>query len=123
MIPSRDAMDEGEQKPDFIDFKQERESALWRLKRASDRLRENRVKRLLAQEGESIWLTLGRPAFLSGCILFDGPVLMEIIRFGDREAWSWFAYLIILFGVVKIQRRIYEQFFSVDISSSGHGFR
>ncbi|MGB1459188.1 MAG: hypothetical protein ACPG7N_03200, partial [Candidatus Thalassarchaeaceae archaeon] len=46
--------------PEFIDKKEEAEAAFWRLKRAADLWRENRVKRVLAQEGESISRTLGR---------------------------------------------------------------
>ncbi len=109
----------GEETPqtkEFIDNKEESEASFWRLKKAFDKWRENRVNGILAQEGESIWLTLGRPLFLSGCILFDGPVLLEIIRLGDRAAWSWIAYFAALYFAVNFQRKIYDRTFSVDTS-------
>jgi len=109
----------GEETPrenEFIDMKGESEASFRRLKKAFDKWRENRVNGILAQEGESIWRTLGRPLFLSGCILFDGPVMLEIVRLGDRAAWSWIAYFAALYFVVSIQKKTYDQNFSVDIS-------
>ena len=50
--------------PAFIDKDQEAEAAFWRLKRAADRWRENRVKRVMAQEGEH--LPHIRPSLLWG---------------------------------------------------------
>ena len=108
--------EETSQENEFIDMKGESEASFRRLKKAFDKWRGNRVNGILAQEGESIWRTLGRPLFLSGCILFDGPVMLEIVRLGDRAAWSWIAYFAALYFVVSIQKKTYDQNFSVDIS-------
>ena len=70
--------------PEFIDKKEEAEAAFWRLKRAADLWRENRVKRVLAQEGESIFRTLGRVLYVITCILFDGLILMELPIYLER---------------------------------------
>lgn len=101
---------------DFIDKKEDSEDSFRRLKKAFDKWRENRVDRILAQEGESVWRTLGRPLFLSGCILFDGPVMLEIVRLGGRAVWAWIAYFTTLYFVVRFQKKIYDRTFSVDIS-------
>jgi hypothetical protein len=100
----------------FIEKKEESEASFWRLKKAFDNWRENRVNAILAQEGESVWRTLGRPLFASGCILFDGPVMLEIVRLGDRAAWAWLTYFVALYFVIGIQKKTYDQIFSVDIN-------
>ena len=100
----------------FIDKKEESEASFWRLKKAFDKWRENRVNAILAQEGESLWRTLGRPLFVSGCILFNGPVMLEIVRWGDRAARAWITYFVSLYFVIGLQRRTFDQIFSVDIS-------
>ena len=101
---------------EFLDKREESEASFWRLKKAFDKWRDGRVKRVMAQEGESIWLTLGRPLYISGCILFDGPVMLEIVRLGDRAPWSWIAYSMALYVTIKLQMRAYDQIFSVDIN-------
>ncbi len=64
--------------PPMFDKKVEADAAFWRLKEASDEWREERIKRVLAQEGESILITLGRVIFITVCILIDGVVLTEV---------------------------------------------
>ena len=100
----------------FIDKEEEAEAAFWRLKRAADRWRENRVKRVLAQEGESIIVTLGRVFYAVLCILFDGLVLVELPIIMGRTAVAWAFYLVLLVIVVRIQYDYYEKWFSVDIT-------
>ena len=51
--------------PPMFDKKEETEAAFWRLKKASDKSREERVKRVLAQDGEGILTTLGRVVYIS----------------------------------------------------------
>ncbi len=100
----------------FIDKQEEAEAAFWRLKRAADKWRENRVKRVLAQEGESIIVTLGRVFYAVLCILFDGLFLIELPIMMGRTAVAWAFYLVLLVIVVRIQYDYYEKWFSVDIT-------
>ena len=110
-----DPADESE-KPPFYDRREEAESSFWRLKKASDASRENRVKTVLAQEEEGLTATLGRVAYISMCILFDGLILTEIpVRMG-KTAFSWILFLIILWAAIRIQRQLYENWFAIDIS-------
>ncbi|MGB1472370.1 MAG: hypothetical protein ACPHDQ_01235 [Candidatus Thalassarchaeaceae archaeon] len=102
--------------PEFIDKKEEAEAAFWRLKRAADLWRENRVKRVLAQEGESIFRTLGRFLYVIICILFDGLILIELPIFFERTAVAWTLYILILIFAVKTQHEFYKKWFEVDIS-------
>ncbi len=102
--------------PEFIDKKEEAEAAFWRLKRAADLWRENRVKRVLAQEGESIFRTLGRVLYVIICILFDGLILIELPIFFERSAVAWTLYILILIFAVKTQHEFYKKWFEVDIS-------
>ena len=75
--------------PPMLSKEEETEAAFWRLKRASDEWREDRVKRVLAQEGESPLRTLGRVLYVSACVLFDGLILTEIpVRMG-KTTFSW----------------------------------
>jgi hypothetical protein len=62
----------------FIDKQQESEAAFWRIKKAMDDWRDNRIKRVMAQEGESIFRTLGRVLYIISCIIFDGLILIEL---------------------------------------------
>ena len=62
----------------FIDKQQESEAAFWRIKKAMDDWRDNRIKRVMAQEGESIFLTFGRIMYVISCIIFDGLILIEL---------------------------------------------
>ena len=101
---------------EFIDKDQESEAAFWRLKRAADRWRENRVKRVMAQEGESIFLTLGRVVYAVLCIIFDGLILVELPIMMGRTAASWALYMVLLILVVRVQYDFYQKWFSVDIS-------
>lgn len=115
MPESIDNPDERE-KPPFFDSKKEAESSFWRLKRASDEWRENRVKRVIAQEEEGLLITLGRVVYISACILFDGLILSEIPVMMGRTTFSWMIFFFILFWVVRIQRSLYSNWFTVDIS-------
>ena len=108
--------DTSEYPPAFIDKQEEAEAAFWRLKRSADKWRENRVKKVLAQEGESIFMTLGRVAYAVICILFDGLVLVELPIMMGRSAAAWTLYLVLVAIVVKVQYDYYQKWFSVDIS-------
>ena len=102
--------------PPFYDSRKEAESSFWRLKKAADTSRENRVKRILAQEEESLLSTLGRVTYISACILFDGLILTEIpVRMG-KTAFSWIIFLIILWSAIRIQSKLYDKWFAIDIS-------
>ena len=57
----------------FIDKQQESEAAFWRIKKAMDDWRDDRIKRVIAQEGEGIFHTLGRVLYIISCIIFDHP--------------------------------------------------
>ena len=110
-------MDAKSEPPDlFIDKEQEAEAAFWRLKRAADRWRENRLKRVMAQEGESIFLTLGRVVYAVLCILFDGLILVELPIMMGRTAAAWTLYIVLLILIVRVQYDYYQKSFSVDIS-------
>lgn len=102
--------------PEILGKREEAEAAFWRLKRASDRWRENRVKRVMAQEGEGILTTIGRVLYLTICILFDGVVMMEIpVGLGKTSA-AWALYVVLLVLAIKYQREFYDKWFTVDIS-------
>lgn len=102
--------------PEFIDKKEEAESAFWRLKRAADAWREKRVKRVLAQEGESVFRTFGRVLYVGLCIIFDGLILIELPILMGRSAVAWTLYIILLIFVVRLQNDFYKKRFEVDIS-------
>jgi|TARA_B100001996_G_scaffold6960_1_gene5859 hypothetical protein len=115
MPRSTEPPDESEP-PQFYDSRKEAESSFWRLKKAADASRENRVKRVLAQEEESLLASLGRVTYISACILFDGLILTEIpVRMG-KTAFSWIIFLVILWSAIRIQRKLYEKWFAIDIS-------
>ena len=78
--------------------------------------REKRGKRILAQVGESIFVTLGRVVYAVICVLFDGLVLVELPIMMGRTAAAWTLYLVLLAIVVKIQFDYYQKWFSVDVS-------
>ena len=105
-----------ENPPPMFDKKEEAEAAFWRLKKASDKSREERVKRVLAQEGEGLLTTFGRVVYISACILFDGLVLMEIPVSMGRTLAAWSLYVVLLVVAIKLQRDLYEKWFDVDIS-------
>jgi len=108
--------DDESETPPFYDRRKEAESSFWRLKKASDTSRENRVKTILAQEEESLLTTLGRVTYISVCILFDGLILTEIpVRMG-KTAFSWIIFLIILWVAIRIQRQLYDNWLAIDIS-------
>ena len=102
--------------PEFIDKEEEAEAAFWRLKRAADLWRENRVKRILAQEGESIFRTLGRILYIISCIIFDGLILIELPIYLGRSAAAWTIYILLLIFAVRLQYEYYKKWFEVDIS-------
>ena len=102
--------------PPMFDKKEETEAAFWRLKKASDKSREERVKRVLAQDGEGILTTLGRVVYISACMLFDGLVLLEIPVSMGRTLAAWSLYVVLLVVAIKLQRDLYEKWFDVDIS-------
>tara|TARA_B100002051_G_C16713473_1_gene627975 strand:+ start:301 stop:675 length:375 start_codon:yes stop_codon:yes gene_type:complete len=101
---------------EFIDKEKEAEAAFWRLKRAADLWRENRVKRILAQEGESIFRTLGRILYIISCIIFDGLILIELPIYMGRSAAAWTIYILLLIFAVRLQYEYYKKWFEVDIS-------
>jgi hypothetical protein len=105
-----------ENPPPMFDKKEEAEAAFWRLKKASDKSREERVKRVLAQESEGILTTLGRVMYISTCILFDGLVLMEIPVSMSKTLVAWSLYTVLLVAAIKLQYNLYEKWFDVDIS-------
>ena len=105
-----------ENPPPMFDKKEEAEAAFWRLKKASDKSREERVKRVLAQESEGILITLGRVVYISACILFDGLVLMEIPVSMGKTLVAWALYTVLLVAAIKLQYNLYEKWFDVDIS-------
>ena len=102
--------------PPMFDKKEETEAAFWRLKKASDKSREERVKRVLAQEGEGLLTTLGRVVYISACMLFDGVVLLEVPVSMGRTLAAWSLYVVLLVAAIKLQRDLYEKWFDVDIS-------
>ena len=105
-----------ENAPPMFDKNEEAEAAFWRLKKASDKSREERVKRVLAQEGEGLLTTLSRVVYISACILFDGLVLTEIPVSMGRTLAAWSLYVVLLVVAIKLQRDLYEKWFDVDIS-------
>ena len=105
-----------ENPPPMFDNKEEAEAAFWRLKKASDKSREERVKRVLAQESEGVLTTLGRVVYISTCILFDGLVLMEIPVSMSKTLVAWSLYTVLLVAAIKLQYNLYEKWFDVDIS-------
>ena len=102
--------------PPMFDKKEEVEAAFWRLKKASDEWREERVKRVLAQEGEGILTTLGRVVYISACILFDALVLTQVPVSMGRTLAAWILYTVLLVAAIKLQRDLYERWFDLDIS-------
>ena len=102
--------------PPMFDKKEEAEAAFWRLKKASDKSREERVKRVLAQEGEGLLTTFGRVVYISACMLFDGLVLIEIPVSMGRTLAAWSLYVVLLVVAIKLQRDLYGKWFDVDIS-------
>ena len=105
-----------ENPPPMFDKKEEAEAAFWRLKKASDEWREERVKRVLAQEGEGLLTTFGRVVYISACIVFDGLVLTEIPVSMGRGLAAWSLYVVLLVAAIKLQRDLYDKWFDVDIS-------
>ena len=102
--------------PPMFDKKEEAEAAFWRLKKASDQWREERVKRVLVQEAEGILTTLGRVVYISACILFDGLVLTQVPVSMGRTLAAWILYTVLLVAAIKLQRDLYERWFDLDIS-------
>ena len=102
--------------PPIFDKKEETEAAFWRLKKASDKSREERVKRVLAQESEGLLTTLGRVTFISACIVFDGVFLMGIPISMGRTLAAWSLYAVLLVAAIKLQYDLYGKWFDVDIS-------
>ena len=102
--------------PPMFDKKEETEAAFWRLKKASDRSREERVKRVLAQESEGLLTTLGRVTYISVCIVFDGVLLMGIPVSMGRTLAAWSLYVVLLVAAIKLQYDLYGKWFDVDIS-------
>jgi hypothetical protein len=102
--------------PPMFDKKEETEAAFWRLKKASDKSREERVKRVLAQGGEGLLTTLGRVVYISACILFDGLVLTEIPVSMGKTIVAWSLYAVLLVAAIKLQYDLYGKWFDVDIS-------
>lgn len=102
--------------PAILSKREESEAAFWRLKRASDKWRENRVKRVLAQEGEGILTTFGRMFYVCACLIFDGPVMMQIPVSLGKSTGSWILYVVLLVVAINYQREFYDRWFSVDLT-------
>ena len=100
----------------YLTKREQKENALWRIKHAADERRQDRMDRILAQEGESLVKTLGRVVYVSACILFDGLVLTEIIVRLDSTAFAWAAFGVTLGFAVMVQRNLYDEWFADDIS-------
>lgn len=100
----------------YLTRTEQREGALSRLKQASDSSRRARTDRILAQEGESLAKTLGRVAYVSACVLLDGLVLAEIVVAMGRTAFAWLVFGVVLGFAIVVQRRLYDEWFAVDIS-------
>ena len=115
-MPLQIAMEGSGTKPPFFDIREERRGSFWRLKDAADARREKRVKRVLAQEGEGLLITLGRVAYLSCCVLFDGLILTELPVSMGKTCWAWIIYFAVLSAVIGVQRHLYGLWFEVDIS-------
>jgi len=116
MPSSTDTPNDESETPPFYDRRAEAESSFWRLKKATDASRENRVKGILAQEEEGLISTIGSVTYISACILFDGLILTEIPVSMGKTAFSWILFLIILGVTIRIQRQLYEIWFAIDIS-------
>ena len=102
--------------PPFFDNREAAEASFWRLKKASDKWREDRVKRVLAQEGEGLFTTFGRMIFASSCIFFDFIVMIQIPVSLGKTTLSWAIYVTLLVMAIKYQREFYENWFKIDIS-------
>ena len=100
----------------FIDKQQESEAAFWRIKKAMDDWRDDRIKRVMAQEGESIFRTLGRVLYIISCIIFDGLILIELPIYMGRSAAAWTIYILLVIFAVRLQYEYYKKWFDVDIS-------
>jgi hypothetical protein len=100
----------------YLSKREQKENALWRIKHAADERRQDRMDRILSQEGESLAKTLGRVVYVSACILFDGLVLTEIIVRLDRTAFAWFVFAVVLGFAIVVQRNLYDEWFADDIS-------
>ena len=116
MSESTHAPDGEPEPPAFYDPRKESESSFWRLKKAADASRDNRLKRVMAQEGESISLTLGRVFYGVICIIFDALILVELPILMGRTAVAWTLYIVLLVLIVRVQYDYYQKWFSVDIS-------
>ncbi len=101
----------------FLSRGEQRQRALERIKAAADQRRHDRAQRILAQEGESLAITIGRVVYVSACMLFDGLILTEIIVYLGRTASAWAAFFLVLALAVKLQLSLYDRFFSVDITN------
>jgi hypothetical protein len=99
----------------FIDNKSNSESAFWRLKKASDERRDFRINKILAQENESLFTTLGRMLYISSCMLFDILVLGEIILYFENYYTGVLIFGAILTLAILIQKNIYGRLFSIQI--------
>ena len=71
---------------------------------------------MLAQEQERLFTTLGRMSFLTICILFDGVFLLQIPVTLGKSFEAWVVYLMLLYGVIRVQRKLYQRWFALDIS-------
>tara|TARA_B110000881_G_scaffold220398_1_gene245402 strand:+ start:3293 stop:3646 length:354 start_codon:yes stop_codon:yes gene_type:complete len=100
--------------PIFIDHRKNKIDAIHRLKDFFDKRREIRTKSILAQEGESLRLTIGRVFYLSFCILFDILILPEILFYFDKSVFAWFIFGVILTFFIYIQKNFYEKNFTTD---------
>ncbi len=101
---------------EFLTKSEQRNLALKRLAQKADSRRRASRDRILAQEGESLFTTVGRVVYLSGCILFDGLVLTEIIVRLAGTVFAWSAFFVVLGCAIMIQRNLYAKWFALDLS-------
>ena len=100
----------------FIDKQQESEAAFWRIKKAIDDWRDNRIKRVMAQEGEGVFRTLGRGLYIFYCLIFNGFILVALPIYLGGSAGGWASCLRVLIFAVRLQYEYYKKWFEVDIS-------
>ncbi len=101
----------------FLSRGEQRQRALERIKAAADQRRHDRAQKILAQEGESLAITIGRVVYVSACMLFDGLILTEIIVYLGRTASAWAAFFLVFALAGKLQRALHVRFLSVDITN------
>ena len=93
----------------FIDKKEESEASFWRLKKAFDKWRENRVNAILAQEGESVFGPWETP-FCFGLHSFRRARDVEIVA-GGQSCLGRITYFVSLYFVIGHRGGLSTRFF------------